>query len=78
MAGFGSTLSSAVGLVQVTTAVERPGSVCRVMSFGQAEISGASLSVMKNNADDEIGENTHKTIQLNNEQNTKENNVYES
>ena len=52
MAGFGSTLSSAVGLVQVTTAVERPGSVCRVMSFGQAEISGASLSVTKINADD--------------------------
>ena len=41
--GFGSTLSTAVGSVQVTTAE----SVCPVMLFGQAEISGASLSETK-------------------------------
>ena len=52
MAGFGSTLSTAVGSVQVTTAVERPRSVCRVISFGQAEISGASLSETKIDTDE--------------------------
>ena len=50
--GVESTLSTAVGSAQVTTTVERPGSVCCVRSFGQEEISGASLSETKMNTDE--------------------------